>query len=636
MTFDIPINDPYYNYYIKGANNFIGEIKSGEEFQFKVIGYDFDKQPITYQYNNLPLGLTGDPITGWVTGTPVLTQRGINKFFFSVKVLKPVAPRIVFTYLIDSTYVSNPSEELLLDKYARFNNLDLSKATELYLKNVDNEIVSIDPLVKGKNISTIMDLVYENVKYVKVAVNSEHYTLFEINKQPSVVGSWYRIPIRYVFGSKSYPQDSELSVLLGERIISATESFSFNIVNDVEPTITWISPENLGTISNGTTSMFYVKASSSEELTYRVAAENPDGTNSVLPPNLLLLPTGEIYGKASFQPNTYLMTLSESANFQFTVEAYSKAYPLLSSKKTFNITIKQEIENPVDTLYFKASPNLSDRKILDSLLKNEEIIPTSALYRPNDMYFGKSKEVVFPFAYGMSSSSLEEYITAVGKNHYKKRIILGELRTAQARNENNEVVYEVVYSIIIDDQMNQNNQSINKTIFWPTLIYSASPWFSSNTKVYSSYGQTSNTTYHTALTANSIRGLNPNSFDNMLEQVKTYIPQNSSSKLLPLWMTSQQSNGSTLGFLKAWVICYTKPNYSEIIKNNIETLWQYTLNQINFEVDRYTIDKSNTYNYDTDLYFPTWTDLPSASPVPDPINSNDIYVLFPQQNILPN
>jgi len=91
-----------------------------------------------------------------------------------------------------------------------------------------------------------------------------------------------------------------------------------------------------------------------------------------------------------------------------------------------------------------------------------------------------------------------------------------------------------------------------------------------------------------------------------------------------------------LGYTQAWVICYTKPGFSTTIKENIQNNWQYTLNQINFRIDRFSVDKSETYNYDKNLTPPAWTGLPSASPVPDPLDSKDFYVLFPRQTILPN
>jgi hypothetical protein len=108
------------------------------------------------------------------------------------------------------------------------------------------------------------------------------------------------------------------------------------------------------------------------------------------------------------------------------------------------------------------------------------------------------------------------------------------------------------------------------------------------------------------------------------------------SKLLPLWMTSQQENGSTTGFIPAWVICYTKPGFSAIVKDNINRLWPYKLNQINFNLDRFSVNKSITYNYDNFFSPPTWTNLPSASPVPNPLDIKDFYVLFPRKTILPN
>jgi hypothetical protein len=75
-------------------------------------------------------------------------------------------------------------------------------------------------------------------------------------------------------------------------------------------------------------------------------------------------------------------------------------------------------------------------------------------------------------------------------------------------------------------------------------------------------------------------------------------------------MVSQQRDGSTLGFTPAWVICYTKPNMSETVKNRILTLWPYKLNAINFVIDRLVVDKSSTFNYDSTTS--TWTNLPGA------------------------
>jgi hypothetical protein len=100
-------------------------------------------------------------------------------------------------------------------------------------------------------------------------------------------------------------------------------------------------------------------------------------------------------------------------------------------------------------------------------------------------------------------------------------------------------------------------------------------------------------------------------------------------------MITQQLNGNVLGYTRAWVICYTLPGKSTEILTNINENWPYKLNAIDFTVDRYYIDKSNTYNWNDNLNIPSWSDLPSATPTPDPINSRDLVITFPQKTITP-
>lgn len=186
--------------------------------------------------------------------------------------------------------------------------------------------------------------------------------------------------------------------------------------------------------------------------------------------------------------------------------------------------------------------------------------------------------------------------------------------------------------------------SVSEEIFWPRFIpLENGDWYTTLTDVYASYiGDNSTTNYYTSLTPGYARLLYPNSLPNMRNRVAQTLGQEFNSNVLPKWMTSQQRNGSTTGFVPAWVICYTKPGFSEIIKNNIQTKWVdvvgnvNTLNTINFRIDRFTVDKSITFNYDKNLSPPTWTSLPSASPEPNPKDSNDFYVLFPRKTILPD
>jgi len=413
-------------------------------------------------------------------------------------------------------------------------------------------------------------------------------------------------------------------------------NFSFNLANAITGNITWVTPSNLGTIFNGTVSTKSVLATSDVDLQFRII----DGE---LPPNLTLLSNGQITGYVADQPTSDLLAQGDSTVFTFTIQAYSPIYPIVFSNRTFTLTVLQEFSQPTDILYIKATPSIQDRGIINSLLNDDVLIPYDLLYRPNDIYFGKASSVIYEHAYGIYASDIAEYIAAVTRNHYWRNITLGELKTAVARDENGNIIYEVVYSQVIDNLVNPQGVSVASSIYWPVPIdLNIGPWYTSVTNIFTSYANVLGQEYYTSLTPGYARTLYPNSLYNMRNRVAQVLGQEYDSRLLPLWMTSQQADGSTLGYTQAWVICYTKPGCAEIIKNNINNNWiqsdglPYTLNMINFRIDRFSVDKSMTYNYDNRLVPPTWTGLPSGTPVPDPIDSKDFYVLFPHQTILPN
>lgn len=517
-------NNAYYGYYILPpagssydtypltASAFIGTIKSNNYFAFKIIGKDFDNNELTYIYSGLPLGLTGNSSTGWITGTPGISSEGLNQYNFSVAVYKTANPAIQ----------------------------------------------------------------------------------------------------------------------------SAFVNFSFNLSNEINGDITWITPADLGSIFNGTISTKSVLAFSDVELQYRIKSGS-------LPPNLTLLSNGEITGYVANQPTSQLLEQYAETDFTFTIEAYSSQYPIIKQDRTFTLTVVQEYNQPTDILYIKATPSIADRRIIDTLLDNDELIPAEYLYRPNDIYFGKATDVTYEHAYGIYASDVNEYIAAVTRNHYWRNVTLGEIKTAQAKDDNGNVVYEVVYSQVVDNLVNPQGVSVAESIYWPRPIdLGLGPWYTSVTNIFTSYASIQGQDYYTSLSPGYARTLYPNSLFNMRTRVGQVLGQEFDSRLLPLWMTSQQADGSTLGYTQAWVICYTKPGYADIIKNNIDLFWTqpdglpYRLNMINFRIDRFSVDKSITYNYDKNTSPPAWTGLPSATPVPNPLDSKDFYVLFPRQTILPD
>jgi hypothetical protein len=271
------------------------------------------------------------------------------------------------------------------------------------------------------------------------------------------------------------------------------------------------------------------------------------------------------------------------------------------------------------------------RQIIQSLLTDETLIPTEYLYRPDDNNFGKAENVKFVHVYGIESANIQTYLDAITYNHYYRKLILGEIKTAVARDDTGTIMYEVVYSEIVDPLIRPDGVTLPQSIVWPTKIpLDEGPWYTAEANINSSASNV-----FTSYDFGTIRTLYPGSITNMRNELLANMNNDANQDLLPKWMTSQQVNGNTLGFINAWVICYTLPNYSTTIKDNINNNWQYKLNIIDFSVDRFLVDKSTTYNYNTNLTVPSWTELPSNTPTPDPEDTYDIAVLFQQKTILP-
>jgi len=447
---------------------------------------------------------------------------------------------------------------------------------------------------------------------------------------------------------------------------SSVFKFKMTVANDILGTVTWVTPSDLGKMNNSETSILSVSATSDVTLNYRI-------TSGTLPPNLKLLDNGELSGTVAYQPTKTFLNPDTETEFDCVIEAYSPLYPVINSTRAFKLTIVQEFNQPTDTLYIKCVPGVADRNIIKGLLDSTTLIPTADLYRSGDVNFGKATNITYEHAFGIYASDFEEYVAAIEKNHYWRYITLGQIKTAVAKDATGKVVYEVVYSEVQDNLINPKGKSVSEEIIWPRNIpLNKGPWYTSVTDIYASYidttpeGQnlqtqetfeeqlvvsegglnllteTSQPKYYTSLTPGFARNLFPNSLPNMRNRTGTNLGQEFDFRLLPGWMTSQQANGSTLGYTPAWVIAYCKPGTSATIKNNIETLWvdplgkPYTLNTINFQLDRITVDKSITFDYDNNVNPPAWTGLPSASPEPSPIDSKDFYVLFPRKTILPD
>jgi hypothetical protein len=265
--------------------------------------------------------------------------------------------------------------------------------------------------------------------------------------------------------------------------------------------------------------------------------------------------------------------------------------------RTFSVRVDRQFDEPYETLQIFAMPPLEDRALLDDFLNDLSLIPAASVYRNDDPNFGVADSIVYDHAYGLASADLDTYVTAMQLNHYDRRLTLGPIKTARALAPDGSVLYEVIYSEIVDDLVNQQGQSVSSSVEWPVSI---------------------------DVDGVPVTSVYPNSLANMRDRIIDNVGR--VSQALPLWMTSNQADGRVLGFTRAWVIAYLEPGQSGRIAYNINQGLTWQLNTIDFEVDRYVLDQSQTHNWDPDL--DQWVPQPAAATTFDQV-SDRLYALVP-------
>jgi hypothetical protein len=290
-------------------------------------------------------------------------------------------------------------------------------------------------------------------------------------------------------------------------------------------------------------------------------------------------------GRAYTEPATITLTGAGSGENLTVVMQATGVRDIISVFKTFTVKVVRAYNKPYQNLFVLAMPPQNDRALLQQLLTNTDIFVPEYIYRPDDPNFGLSTRVKYQHAFGLDPDSFGTYVDSLYLNHYWKNLVLGQIETAQALDADGNVIYEVVYSKIIDNLVNDAGQSVNKIV---TLPYAIVDPLDGSTEINSVY---------------------PNSLINMRDQVIDVVGQVSTK--LPLWMTSKQTNGRVLGFTPAWTICYTKPGRSRQVAYYLEQYFGNQLNRIDFKVDRYELDSTLSRNWDTGTQ--DWTPQPSLT-----------------------
>jgi hypothetical protein len=230
----------------------------------------------------------------------------------------------------------------------------------------------------------------------------------------------------------------------------------------------------------------------------------------------------------------------------------------------------------------------------ERFINNSRIFVPSYLYRPGDNEFGLQRELKCLVFGGIETKNIENYVAAVAKNHTKKKYMLGDVKTAFAKNPgSNTVVYEVVYVELHDPLMPKSGTT--RTTFRansPNKITVDSLRYDGNTGLEPFKYKIDNTitvdsdAVKIDQTTNSL--LYISNLQNMRKRIREIGVD--SGDFLPLWMRTQQNAKSQqTRYVPAIPICYTIPGKSGTIVENIKNSG-FDFKTINYEIDRYIVN----------------------------------------------
>jgi hypothetical protein len=505
--------------------------------------------------------------------------------------------------------------------------------------NPDNSVSELPP---GMTLDTVTGDIAGSVPYQARITKTYQFTIRAVNYPATLAygqyiyrGSWnnstaYSVNDAIDFEGVTYicvtihinrlPTDEEY---WRAGTSKAEKIFTVEIVGEIESAVNWISDEDLGTIKPNTPSQKYVEA---ESLLYggRIAYEFVSGT---LPPGLVFLPNGIIQGKVkqfaddsgpgltrfyermdanglnSSAEDSSLMYRDFSATFDgdetkfdkkfsFTIKARD-SFNFAALNKTFYITVVAENLSTFANLYIRALQSKHKRLAWQDFITDATIFSVNDIYRYGDENFGIQTGLKILVYAGIESVEAVKYVQAMSRNHYRKRIKFGDVKTAKAKDPTTqETIYEVIYVDVVDEY-EKDNKSISATVNLPNNI---------NSKVLISYDAIKVDSDIPFVSDSDHQRIFPNSIKNMRKRINDVGERD--REYLPLWMRSiQDSANSETGYVKSLPLCFCKPGAAVNVLARIKASG-FDFKTIDFLADRYVIDIIDGEIEDKYLAFP--------------------------------
>jgi hypothetical protein len=438
-------------------------------------------------------------------------------------------------------------------------------------------------------------------------------------------------------------------ISIKSEFIRSPRVFSVRIIGEIESSINWITPSDLGTSNANFVSTLKVEAVSSIS-TSTILYTLESGR---LPPGLTLNLDGEIIGKINQYPTSGRVGLTSFSErddhgnitianqtldggttsvdriYEFTVKAEDQlVYSAVT--KTFKITVETVNELVFSNIKTQPYLKLDQRAKWKAFINDTTVFTPESVYRPNDPNFGLQTDLAMVIYSGIETTEAAKYISAIGLNHKRKRFQFGSVKKATAVIPGTRTaVYEVVYVEMVDPlepngrrlpnsiaySPNSDNLTADETNdFWQ-------PGFSPKTDTVkrAKMGKDGiNSGRPNPMLTADIEGYQisnnhpgsyfPNSITNWRERLKNWQDDSGNGfanerNYLPLWMRSIQPGGNQeLDFQLAVPLCYCKVGYADDVILNIK-FSGFDFKLLDYTADRYIIDAVQGETADKYLVF---------------------------------
>ena len=378
----------------------------------------------------LPPGLTLDTITGEIAGR-VPYQPAVTKEYKFTIAAQRIGYDIDSIQLIEYAYetANQGSSQIKTSKFGEYASYAVGK--EFTIAGITYTVLNVNTT--------------SNSQYDILTVNKALTT--SINKGASIN-----------FGT--------ITLTETENAISE-KTFVVKLLGEVDSTIRWYTLSNLGSFSANYISTLSVKASTTvpnANLLYTL-------TSGHLPPGLRLSLDGEIIGKVNsfgtaespgltvFDSQALQLdgnTTTFDRTYKFTISARDQ-FGFSAIEREFSISLSDPDNKQYSNVFLQPLLSSVQRTSFINFVNNTEIFLPEYLYRPNDPNFGIQTKIKMLAYAGIEAKAIAEFVAAAAKNHKRRNLRIGKVKTAVAKDPGTQnVVYEVVYLEVVDPQQSTN------------------------------------------------------------------------------------------------------------------------------------------------------------------------------------